>query len=130
MAVDKDKFAAIYNESRNGCNGFIRHALSRSFAYSDGVQELAELGCYWLLDILATELPAVFKENEHVSSMCIVKVVSSKPGATFTGEFKDGVVAWSKTLGYADIPYGEWIFYIADDGEGSTPYRMILPGEH
>ena len=72
--MDIEKFTKAYGESRNGANHFVRHPLARNFAYSDGVQECAECGLYWLLDILATELPAYFKRNEDVSNQCIVKV--------------------------------------------------------
>jgi hypothetical protein len=128
--MDKDKFTAVYSEGRNGTDGFTRHRVERGFAYSDGVAELAQLGCYWLLDILATELPAAFKRNEHVSNMCIVKVCVADRKAKITGEFTNGAVAWKKALKYTDMPSGVWTFYVADDKTPPTPYRMILPSEY
>lgn len=127
--MDAEKFSRIYHRTRNGCNDFIRHPLGRSFAYSDGVQDLAETGCYWLLDILATELPIEFKRNKEVSPFCTLTVISAKRKAKLTASFTKGVVAWSKDIGYTDMPDGEWIFFINDDG-GPTPYRMILPNEY
>ena len=127
--VDKDKFTAIYNESRNGTDGFTRHSLVRSFAYSDGVKELAELGSYWLLDLLATELPAEFRKNPD-NAFCIVKVAVKDHAALITGEFTDDVVAWKKVIHMTDMPEGAWLFYVSDDKEPPTPYRMILPSEY
>ena len=127
--MDKDKFTAIYNETRNGTDGFTRHPLVRSFAYSDGVRELADLGCHWLLDTLATELPAEFRKNPD-DLLCIVKVAVKDHAAVITGEFTDDVVAWRKVIHMTDMPDGEWIFYVADDREPPTPYRMILANEY
>ena len=52
------------NEVRNGANFFVRHPLCRNVLYSDGVQEVAETGYYWLLGILATELPPCLQKEQ------------------------------------------------------------------
>lgn len=127
--MNTEKFLEAYNESRNGCDHFIRHPLVRSFAYSDGVQQCAEAGCYWLLDILATELPAEFKKNEG-ALMCVVTVTAEDGKADIDARFTDEVSAWSKHIDMTDLPDGEWVFIICDDMEGPTPYRMILPKEY
>ena len=59
--MDTETFKAAYNESRNGVNTWFRHPFNHNFHYSDGVQELAEAGCYWLLDVLATEVDQVMR---------------------------------------------------------------------
>lgn len=128
--MNADKFKAVYNESRNGCNAFIRHPLVRQFAYSDGVQAMAETGCYWLLDILATELPAQFRKHEEESNTCVVTVKVTGSKAVIEAEFLDGRVAWSKPVDFTDMPEGEWKFYVVDEGHGATPYRMILLTEY
>lgn len=130
--MNTEKFLTAYNEFRNGCNNFVRHPLARSFAYSDGVEECAEAGCYWLLDILAAELPTEFKKNEEVSNMCIVTVTAKGGKADIEARFTDEVLAWSRHIDMTDLPDGEWLFYIGDDGPdaGPTPYRMILPQEY
>lgn len=128
--MNQEAFITTYNETRNGTDGFTRHSLVRSFAYSSGVSELAEIGCHWLVDILATELPAKFKENRHVSNQCIVKVKVKDSTALLTGEFTDNVVAWRKAIPYTDLPEGEWVFMVADEQEPPTPYRMVLISEY
>lgn len=128
--MNTEKFHQALNEFRNGANFFVRHPLCRNVAYSDGVVELAEAGCYWLIDILATELPTVFKKSEDISSQCIVKVRVAKNHATLTGEFEDNVVAWSRAIEFTDLPDGTFNLLMADEGEGTTPYRIILMTEN
>lgn len=125
-----EEFRRIYNESRNGCNNFIRHPLVRGFAVSDGVRDLADTGCWWLLDILATELPAEFHKNAEVSNTCVVKVRVSKGVARITAEFEDDVIAWKKGNIFTDLPEGEWELYLADECEGDARYRCILLSEY
>jgi hypothetical protein len=126
--MNETEFKRVYNESRNGCNNFVRHPLARNFAYTDGVQELAETGCYWLLDVLATELPTKMRKASAASAMVSVKVSAGK--ARITAEFVDGQVAWTKKIDYTDLPDGDWKFYVADEMDGATPFRMILISEY
>lgn len=126
--MNTTEFKRVYNESRNGCNSFIRHPLARNFAYSDGVQELAETGCYWLLDILATELPLKMRKASAASAMVNTHVKDGK--AVITAEFIDGEVAWTKRITCTDLPDGDWKMYVADEMEGPTPFRCILISEY
>ena len=129
--MNTEQFTTAYHASRNGCDHFIRHPLVRSFAYSDGVGSCADAGCHWLIDILATELPAEFRKHEKISHSCSVKVVVADGGsALITGEFTDGVIGWRRAIEWADLPGGEWIFYVTDECEGDTRYRCILLTEY
>lgn len=127
--MNTELFQKAYGAIRNGANFFVRHPLVGRFAYSDGVQECAECGLYWMLDILATELPAAFRANVDVSNQCIVEVVAKGSKAQIRAEFEDGVLAWKRDIGYTDLPDGTWQFLVADDG-GPTPYRMCLISEY
>lgn len=127
--MNTETFSSAYNASRNGCDHFIRHPLVRKFAYSDGVAEVANTGCHWLLDILATELPAVMNQHADVSNQCIVHVVVKDSVAHLRAEMEDDVVAWQRTVDWTDLPDGEYKFLIANDG-GDTPFRMILITEY
>ena len=125
--MNTQAFIAAYRESRNGANHFVRHPLVRSFIYSDGVQQCAEAGGYWLLDILATELPQQFKLHPD-GYLCIVKVTVRDQSATIVGEFQDGDPdPYRRKVDYTDLPEGEWMFYLSDDGDGSI--TCILPKE-
>lgn len=120
-----DCFKEIYNESRNGANFMTRHPLSRRFIYSDGVKDLADEGCYWLLDIIGTEVIQVIG-NDY--DMGIVKVNVSNHQAVIVLEMADDVPpAWRREIEYTDMPAGEWMFYVQWDGEN---YTMILPTEY
>lgn len=120
-----DQFTKAYNESRNGCNYFVSHPLVRKFQYTDGVQEFAEGGCYWLLDILATELPAVMRSKGEHMVVLTLAVKDSKGQLTATGSEDRNI--WSKRLDFTDMPAGAWDFYISDEGER---FAMILPTEY
>ena len=122
----EDSFITAYRSSRNGANYFVKHPLVRNFLYSDGVQECANSGCYWLLDIFATELPQLFERHESV--FCVVKVTVTDHAMRAVGEFHDGEqFPWIKKLSYADLPDGEWVFYIAQEGDR---FMCILPSEY
>lgn len=125
-----EDFKSVYNESRNGANKMIRHPLMRNFAMSDGVRDLADTGIWWLVDVLATELPAVFRQQAEVSNTATIKVKVSSGKATLTAEFDDDVVAWKKHITHTDMPEGEWLFYMADEYEGDCRYRIILLSEY
>jgi hypothetical protein len=125
-----EKFKTAYNEFRNGCNNFIRHPLARNFAYSDGVGECADAGCHWLLDILATELPPVFKMNEHVSNMVSIHVKVKDGAAVIRAEFEDDLTAWKRQIDWTDMPEGTWNFLVSNEPQAPAPFRMILVSEY
>ena len=114
--MDATKFKLIYNESRNGCNDFYRHPLMRRFQYSDGVKDLADVGCHWLLDILATECPKPLRASGEVSG--IVKVAVGKKGARITRTSADDKPPiWKRRIEWTDMPEGEYLFELVDEGE-------------
>lgn len=125
--MNAELFKKIYSESRNGCNGFFFHPLARKFQYSDGVRDLAATGCYWLLDILATELPAQFVKHADISIDCYIQVKSAGGKAVIEGLFDDDVPPWTRRIDYTDLPEGTWRFHIVDEGHR---YAMILLTEH
>ena len=127
--MNTEAFTRAYNESRNGANQFFRHPLARLFLYSDGVKECADAGCYWLLDILATELPRAFRSRPQFTDMCIVAVTVKDESAKIVGEFEDDdAKPYRRTVDYTDMPAGEWLFYVSNDGDGHL--RCILPKEY
>lgn len=126
--MNTKQFIDAYNESRNGTDAFHFNPLYRKFLYSDGVRECAEAGCYWLLDILGTELPGAFAKRPD-AFLCIVTVTVKNESAKIVGEFDDDdEKPYRKSINYTDMPDGEWIFYVSDDGDGKL--RCILPKEY
>lgn len=122
--MDIEAFKQAYDESRNGANEMYRHLLCRRFVYSDGVQELAELGCYWFLDIIGTEvLPHVRGFDLGI----ITVLVSSHSQAHISLSMSDDEPAvWNRDIEFTDMPEGEWHFCIQRNG---SDYVMCLMSE-
>ena len=130
--MNQHKFLQTYNESRNGTDCFYFHSLCPSFHYSDGMQELASTGCYWLLDFFATEFSA---EDflKHESTMLIVNMTINKDHQlTVVGNYHDTEDPhYSKEIPYTDLPEGVFNFYLnLEEVEGKTVIRCILPSEY
>lgn len=125
--MDTEKFLKAYQESRNGTSFFVRHPLVRSFIYSDGVQECADAGCYWLLDILATEVRSTyFQTKDSTLAIAVLEVANNK--AELVVEFYDAdPEPFKKTINYTDMPTGKWTFYLALE-EGLI--KCFLPSEY
>ena len=123
--MNVEQFTKAYSESRNGANQFYRHSLNRNFVYSDGVQECAEAGCYWLVDIAATEIPAVLRKKGETLGTFVAEVKKGVARLTCTGS--GDVKLWGRKIDYTDLPEGRWVFFI---GEDSSRYTMILRSEY
>ena len=119
-----EEFKRIYNESRNGCNFFVRHWAVRKFQYSDGVQACAECGLQWFLDICATELPQLIRSGD----MGIVHLRVTASVANLSMELADNAPpVWTRSHIHTDCPDGDWYFWIANEG---VRFAMILPEEY
>ena len=124
--MNQTEFKRLYNESRNGANHMVRHPLVRSVIYSDGMQAVAETGIYWALDIFATELPKMMHRYGESMLVITVKVTGSDAKITATGS-GDKLLPWSRDINWTDMPEGDWMFYMSDDGDTFT---IILPSEY
>lgn len=123
--MNQAQFKLVYNESRNGANQMIRHPLCRKLIYSDGVQELADVGCHWLLDIIGTEVVTVMRGADSMG-IITVRVLDTKAsiGLSLADDTPD---AWTREIEYTDMPTGDWKLYITvDEGECT----LILPTEY
>lgn len=125
--MNATEFKDIYSESRNGVNRFVRHPMARGFHYSDGVEALAECGCYWLLDIMATECAVALRRANEPRSLVTVKVADSKATIEQTTS-DDAPPIWKREIGFTDMPAGEWTFVVNMDGDGIV--RCILLSEY
>lgn len=122
----------VYEASRNGCNHYIRHPLSPSFIYTDGVKEAADVaGAYWLLDILATEAPGAMRGDQNANNGALVvftiKVNDSNNAHLSMSSDDDSPDFWKKYIGYTSFPEGEWKLYLQYDGSHVV---CILPSEY
>lgn len=125
--MDSSAFLKAYNESRNGANEFYRHSLVRYFHYSDGVRDCAQAGCYWLLDIAATEFPAVMRKHGAPRAILEVHVKGNESCTLELTVADDKPAIWSRIISYTDIPEGRWFFELGDE---TVRVAMILLTEH
>lgn len=105
-----------------GTEQWYRHALNRNFLYTDGVKYFAENaggGAYWLLDIVATEIYELQKQEPFISMAYRVEdgkgVISASDG--------DMKKVYTRLIDHTDTPDGEWKFYVIDN-------VMLLPSEY
>ena len=114
--MSKEAITKVLNESRNGMNAAIRYnPFTPNFLISDGVNELATAGgCYWLLDILATEvapkLMVSLNKGDIASAICSISVTgaAAKISVTVTD---DAPAYWTRELAFTDWPEGEWTLF-------------------
>lgn len=124
--MNKEKFIASYNESRNGANQFYYHSFVRGFHYSNGVRDCTgAVGAYWLVDLLAFEAPKHIRKSGQTLVMVTLVVKDDKAKLTLSGS--GDVVFWTKLIDYTDMPEGTWSFVIADERER---FAMILLTEY
>lgn len=125
--MNANELRRVYGESRNGANYLERHGLMRKLVYSDGVKEVADCGCWWLLDIIGTEVVRAMR-SAH-GAMGIVTVRVSDGAAVIELSVQDGAPpAWSRDVDFTDMPEGTWTFYITADMDGEC--TLILPSEY
>lgn len=125
---------AIFDQSRNGCNDYIRHPLTPKLIYTDGVKEVVDVaGAYWLLDIVGTEAtPALlnaFDQGGGASADLTIEVVDSTATITLAsaGEL------WERKVNYTDFPEGTWVLELAVDGtldRDGLVTVLLLPSGH
>ncbi|MGE5945478.1 MAG: DUF6876 family protein [Betaproteobacteria bacterium] len=103
-----------------GTEQWHRHALNRHMLVTDGVKYFAETaGCYWFLDIVATEIfriqathPFMVIDLEVNDTKAIIRVSDGNDAALF-----------NRHIHYTDAPDGLWRFYLTDN-------VLLLPGEY
>lgn len=131
----------VLQEPRNGANKAIRYSLLfRRFFITDGAQQLAEAaGCYWLLDILASELEPLLLKAINTGEVATVHVYLHKvegcQAAMLRAVHGDGEL-WVKAVKSTDFPAGDWhLFEVGTlewDMQAQRALSVIatLPSEH
>lgn len=106
-----------------GSEHWYRHALFRTFCYTDGVKYLAtEAGAYWLLDRLFAsqhELPALRQEEFQAWTLTVNADVSAELVCS-DGNYR---VLHRETIGYTDFPLQSITLYLTND-------VLLLPSEN
>lgn len=127
MTATRAEIDTIIDEFRNGANGFYEHWAVKRFIYSDGVRDLAiKASCYWLLDIVATEIVPMFLKAQEPSMA--ISVIARARSALITGSFSDGSRDYSRDLSFADLPDCEFTLLLGWGDE--TTASLILLSEY
>lgn len=124
--MDTSTFMNAYHESRNGANHFVRHWANRNFQFSDGVEQCAEAGCMWLIDIIATECANKLRASGEVMGIIYIDVADSKALIEMSIQ-DDAPMAFSRHIDFTDMPDGKWTFYLVDE---MARFALILPSEY
>lgn len=127
--MDTKKFLSAYHQGRNGCNALIRHpiALGGLFVYSDGVKELADAGCYWMLDIVATECLVPLRASGSPTAILRVAVGRDEKALMDLTIADNKPAIWMRAIEYTDMPPGVWVFELVDEGRR---FVFTLLSEH
>lgn len=104
-----------------GTENWYRHVLRKDFLYTDGVQYFANAGdgCYWFLDIIATEIWPIQKTEPFL--VIELEVQGSKADIRVTDG--NGNSLWHRKIAWTDAPEGLWRFYLTDN-------VCLLPSEY
>lgn len=103
-----------------GTETWHRHALNRQMLLTDGVVYFAETaGCYWFLDIVATEVMAL--QTQHPFLDILLDVHEGE--ADIHVSDGDGLKLHRRHIHFTDAPDGPWRFYLTDN-------VLLLPSEY
>jgi hypothetical protein len=116
------------SEVRNGTDGWYRHALARKSLISFGLREVADAGCWWLIDILCTEyadkLLADDKANRIDGTPTIeVRVKDGKARIQMT-YCDEGPTIHGNKIAYTDMPEGKYTF-LAGVEDGRAMFYLL-----
>ena len=103
-----------------GTEQWHRHALNKHLMLTDGVVYFAETaGCWWFLDIIATEVMRF-----HPLKAFLVIDLDVRAGAAdiVVGD-GDGVTLFRRHIHFTDAPEGLWRVYLTDN-------VLLLPSEY
>lgn len=127
--MDNAAAQKVINEFRNGADFFVRHPLV-PLRYSNGVEEFVELGAYWMLDIIGTEIVDWLRKHpaNNFFPMAVIKVVGKDSKGTMTAETEDDDPhAYQRNIDYTDFE-GEVTFFLQEENKGI--YTLILSSEY
>ena len=85
---------------------------SPTLKHTDGVEYFAEnAGCYWFLDIVATEIYPLTKKDPFLA----INLKAEDGEATISVEDGDLKLLFSKHIAHTDCPSGLYEFFLTDD---------------
>ena len=103
-----------------GTENWHRHPINRSMLLTDGVVYFAETaGCWWFLDIVATEI--FLLQAAHPFLLITFDVREGE--ADIRASDGNDVILFKRHIHFTDAPDGLWRFYLTDN-------VVLLPGEY
>ena len=109
-----DRLKEVLDEFRNGYNDVVKAGFY-PLAISDGAKDAVEAaGCWWLIDILGTEVaPKLIRDiNSGEQSTVLVEFKSDgSKGVLRVTDSDTGPVYFQKKISYTDFPKGEWLLF-------------------
>lgn len=127
MPATADQLRAIENSFSMGSEGRYRHGLNGNFIFTEGMKTMADAaGCYWLIDIMATECYAECFKRARANAALVMEV---KEGAAllemeFTYPYHED--KWTKVIDATDFPEGHWVFSLEWDGIIAFPKTVLV----
>jgi hypothetical protein len=105
-----------------GTSQWYKHGLVPSLLYTDGVRYFAEHaggGAYWFLDIVATEIFPLQKDEAFI----LIELNVTGSAAEIVCTDGDDVELYRRSIEFTDCPEGRWEFYLTDN-------VFLLPSEY
>jgi hypothetical protein len=110
--------------SFTGSEVMYRSHINNLMTYTQGVQFLAENaggGCYWLLDIIGTELMQIQSNKEEEFIELVITVKDDK--ADLAANDGNGASLWDRHIDFTDFPEGVWKLWLVSG-------TLLLPSEY
>lgn len=108
-----------------------RHPFCPWFLLSVGMRELANTGCWWLIDLCAIELPQIIKQKNLPSAL--LKLESKDGLAKLSMWESETICVWERNVGCTDLPDGLFTFFITREtslgSQSELMFRLILSNE-
>ena len=112
-----------------GSETFLRYSpLFPNVVITEGVKWLADAAqCYWLLDVIASHLPAVQRTGETFAVVMVERTAGS--GATFAilDDVPANTIYANQDIEFTDFPLAVLKLYVGFDSENWT---VMMPDEY
>lgn len=134
-----EALTAVLDQYRNGANTFHRIGFGPFVASNGAVDACNAAGCFWLTDILATEVAPKLTRDINAGEIATVLVhVKAEKGGTcdiLVTASDDGPPYFKRHIGYTDFPEGNWTLFEMgafgwDDNGHVTKILCHLISEH
>lgn len=108
-----------------GTEQWYRHPLNQSMIFTDGVRHLMEKGahgsgCFWFIDIVATEGMALHKKEPFVT---VELDVHENETADLRMTDGNGKILLARRVNYTDMEQGTWTVWLVNN-------TALLPSEY